>query len=111
MEKAGDRECQMMLCMEMLTKVLLMKKGATPSTIKAQNLSFPTEIICTVAVIRKTESKKKNGVPCPRRHQEKDVSFSAKLKTEVNLSLLIIPVNHIGYMWLFNFWFGADAQR
>lgn len=82
---------------------LLMNKGTTPSTIKAQNLSFSTEIICTVAVL--------NGALCPRRHQEKDVSFRAKLKIEGNPSLQLISVNHIGYMWLFNFWFGADAQR
>lgn len=50
MGKAEDRECQLTLCMEMLTEVLLMNKGTTPRVIKAQNLSFSAEIICTVAV-------------------------------------------------------------
>lgn len=103
MKQAEDRECQMMLCMEIQTKFLLMNKGTTPSTIKTQNLFLPTEIVCTVAIY--------NGVLCPKWHGEEDVSFNAKLKIKVNLSLLIIPVNHIGYMWLFNFWFGVDAQR
>lgn len=104
MKQAEDCECQTMLCMEMQTKVLPMNKGTTASTIKnTEPIFLHWNGLRSCYLKWSAMSQKASRKGC--------VSFNENLKIQANLSLLIIAVSHIGYMWLLNFWFGADAQR